>query len=228
MLLLGAGPAGLELAGEILAAWPDKQVTMVDPGADILLGSGLPDAFRAEIRGQLDALGVTLLLGTSLAAPPATEPGERGPFSVTTADGTTADADIWFRCYGVVPATSYLADDLAAARRRDGHLAVTPRLHLEGHPHVFAIGDVTAIPEPKMAKAAELHAKVAAANIRAHLTGGEPATYEPGPPGMSLPLGPNGGASYAPSVGVLGPEQTSRLKGADLRIENYLALLNLA
>lgn len=227
VLLLGAGPAGLELAGEILSAWPGKEVTIVDPAADILLGTALPDEFRAEIRGQLDALGVTLRLGTSLTAPPPTEPGETGAFAVTTGDGATVEADIWFRCYGVVPSTSYLAEDLATARRPDGHLEVTSQLHLDGHPHVFAIGDVTAIAEPKMAKAAEIHAKVAAANIRARITGGEPAAYEPGPPGISLPLGPGGGASYAPSVGVLGPEQTSRLKGLDLRTEHYLAWLNL-
>ncbi|HJQ47098.1 MAG TPA: FAD-dependent oxidoreductase [Amycolatopsis sp.] len=228
VLLLGAGPAGLELAGEILSAWPDKQVTIVDPAADILLGTGLPDEFRTEIRGQLDALGVTLLLGASLSAPPPTEPGETGTFAVTTESGETLEADIWFRCYGVVPSTSYLAEDLATARRPDGHLAVTPHLHLDGHPHVFAIGDITAIAEPKMAKAAEIHAKVAAANIRARIEGGEPSTYEPGPPGISLPLGPGGGASYAPSVGVVGPKQTSQLKGNSLRVENYLALLNLS
>ncbi|WP_261557802.1 hypothetical protein [Frankia tisae] len=49
----------------------------------------------------------------------------------------------------------------------------------------------------------------------------------PGPPGISLPLGPRGGASYAPSVGVLGAEQTSRLKGTTMRVESYIELLNL-
>lgn len=227
VLLLGAGPAGLELAGEIVSAWPGKQVTIVDPAADILLGTGLPDEFRDEIRRQLTALEVTVLTGSSLTAAPPTEPGTTAAFTVTTGEGATLSADIWFRCHGTTPATSYLAADLASARTPSGHLAVTPELHLEGHPHVFAIGDITAIAEPKMAKAAELHAKVVAATIRARLTGGEPATYTPGPPGISLPLGPNGGASYRHATGILGPEQTAQLKGNHLRVENYRTLLNL-
>jgi NADH dehydrogenase FAD-containing subunit len=228
VLLLGAGPAGLELAGEIKAAWPGKTVTIVDPASDIVTGVGLPDEFRAELRGQLDALGITLLLGTSLAEEPPSEPGEAKSFTVVTTSGDQVTADIWFRCYGVVPATGYLADDLAAARRPNGHLDVTTELRLPGHTNVFAIGDVTAIAEPKMAKAAEQHAAVAAANIRTLIEGGDELVgYEPGPPGISLPLGPKGGASYALSVGVLGAEPTSQLKGANLRVESYLELLNL-
>ncbi|WP_261568739.1 NAD(P)/FAD-dependent oxidoreductase [Frankia gtarii] len=228
VLLLGAGPAGLELAGEITSAWPDKSVTIVDPAADIVAGNGLPDEFRAELRDQLDALGVTLLLGSTLSEEPPVEPGTAKTFTVSTDAETSITADIWFRCYGVVPTTDYLAEELASSRLPNGHLRVTAELNLPGHPHVFAIGDVTAIGEPKMAKAAEKHAEVAAANIRTLIEGGgELVGYEPGPPGISLPLGPRGGASYAPSVGVLGAEQTSRLKGTTMRVESYLELLNL-
>src|SRR6267142_1495293 len=37
-LIVGAGPAGLELAGEIKAFYPDKHVTIVDVADDILIG----------------------------------------------------------------------------------------------------------------------------------------------------------------------------------------------
>jgi NADH dehydrogenase FAD-containing subunit len=228
VLLLGAGPAGLELAGEIKAAWPDKHVTVVDPAQDIVTAAGLPDEFRAELRGQLDALGIRLLLGTSLPLAPPSEPGEAKTFTMTTRSGVQVTADIWFRCHGVVPETAYLADDLAAARQPGGHLDVTARLHLPGYRHVFAIGDVTAVAEPKMAKAAEKHALVVAANIRAQINGdSEFVDYQPGPPGISLPLGPAGGASYSPAAGVLGAGPTSRLKGTNLRVDIYRDLLNL-
>ena len=36
VLLLGAGPVGIELAGEIKAVWPGKQVTLVDVASDVL------------------------------------------------------------------------------------------------------------------------------------------------------------------------------------------------
>lgn len=41
-------------------------------------------------------------------------------------------ADIWFRCYEVAPASDYLAGDLAAARRPDGFVEVTPELLVTG------------------------------------------------------------------------------------------------
>src|SRR4029079_826215 len=36
VLLLGAGPVGIELAGEIKAVWPGKQVTLVDVDGAVL------------------------------------------------------------------------------------------------------------------------------------------------------------------------------------------------
>ena len=74
MLLIGAGPVGLELAGEISSAWPDKHVTIVDVAPDIVSGPYKPE-FRAELRRQLDERGVELVLGDGLQAEPPTAPG---------------------------------------------------------------------------------------------------------------------------------------------------------
>jgi NADH dehydrogenase FAD-containing subunit len=223
VLLLGAGPVGLELAGEILAEWPKKQVILVDPGAD-LLGT-YSEELRRELQRQLDGLGVRLVLGSRLVGEPPTPPGTAGSFTVTTRSGISISADIWFRCHGTRPVTDYLAGDLAAARRHDGLLAVTPELRVEGQQAVFALGDITSIPESKRAGAASRHAQVVAANIKALATGHGPlSTYEPGPPAIVLPLGPHGGVSQVPGTGVAGAEQTSRLKGADLMLGRFLEL----
>jgi NADH dehydrogenase FAD-containing subunit len=227
VLLLGAGPAGLELAGEIKAAWPDKAVTIVDPADEILSGN-YPDEFRAELTRQLDTLDVRLLLGTSLAEEPPSEPGEAKTFTATTRSGERVTADIWFRCYGVVPISDYLAGELSAARRPNGHVEVTNHLRLPGQDRVFAIGDLTALPEAKMAKAAGEHAAVVVANIKALIQGGDLVGYTPAPPGISLPLGPTGGASYAEDRGMLGAEMTAQVKGADLRVTSYLEIFGLA
>jgi NADH dehydrogenase FAD-containing subunit len=227
VLLLGAGPVGLELAGEIKAAWPEKSVTIVDPAHDILAGA-YPDEFRAELHSQLAALGVTLILGTSLATELPSGPGVAQTFTATTQNGTAIAADIWFRCYGVEPVTDYLAADLQAARQADGHLRVTDELWLPGHPAVFAIGDITAIPEAKKAQAAAAHAQVVATNISSLIRGKrDQVSYQPHPPSISIPLGPAGGASYAPHAGVVNAETTARLKGADLMIPAYAQLLGL-
>jgi apoptosis-inducing factor 2 len=179
VLLLGASPTGLELAGAVKSAWPDKAVTVIDPAPEL----------RAEVREQLVALGVELILGTSLFGEPASEPGEAGSFTAITCWGTQITADIWFRCSGATPLSGFLAGELVSARRRSGHVEVTAELRVAGQHHVFAIGDLTAIAEAKTAKAAGEHAEVVAQNIRTLIQGGaELVAYRPAPPGISRPL----------------------------------------
>lgn len=229
VLLLGAGPVGMELAGEIRAAWPARRVTLLDPADDIL--AGFPDAFRRVVRAELDALGIELVLGSALKEDPHTAPGTHAPFTAVTGDGREVAADLWFRCHGVAPATGYLDAALAdAVRRPDGHLRVTPELRLPGHERIFALGDITDVPEAKTAKAAGEHAAVVAANIRALAEGGPGAAltaHAPGAPAIALPLGPERGASYAPDMGILDAATTSEIKGDDLMIAPYTEIFGL-
>ncbi|WP_435283505.1 FAD-dependent oxidoreductase [Streptomyces koelreuteriae] len=217
VLLLGAGPVGLEFAGEIKAAWPDKKVVIVDPVADIL--SEYDPELREEIRRQLGELGVQLVLGSALKDNPSTAAGERGTFHVSTVSDVDLTADIWFRCYGVFPNTAYLAEALADARLDNGQVAVTDTLQVKGQATVFALGDITDIAEAKRGSAAMRHADVVVSNIKALIEGigeDELATYQPGPAAILLPLGPKGGASQLPGQGVLGADVTAQYKGADL------------
>ncbi|WP_037303757.1 NAD(P)/FAD-dependent oxidoreductase [Amycolatopsis orientalis] len=226
VLLLGAGPVGLELAGEIKAAWPEKAVTIVDPAEEIL--PGFPDEFRAEIRRQLDGLGVELLLGTSLTESPVSEPGQAKTFTAALTSGGEVTADLWFQCFGGAPHTAYLDGDLAAARQANGQVAVTAELRLPGQERVFALGDITALPEGKLAKVAGDHAEVVVANIRALIEGGELRTHTPGAPMISLPLGPSGGATYTVETGILDAVTTSEIKGSHMMVSRFEELFNVA
>ena len=224
VLLLGAGPVGLEFAGEIKSSWPHKAVTIIDPAPDVVSGR-FPDEFRAALWAQLDELGIELLWGTALRQTPNLASGELATFTVTTASGAEIGADIWFACYGASVDTSYLDEQLALARQADNRITVTPELRVAGHDTVFAIGDVTAVPELKMARLAQEQAKVVAANIRAAIEGSDQrGSYEPSPDAIVLPLGPRGGVSYAPEVGVLGAGATSDIK-ANMYLDMYLELL---
>ncbi|NRQ37336.1 FAD-dependent oxidoreductase [Nonomuraea sp. NN258] len=223
VLILGAGPVGLELAGEIKEVWPGKHVTIVDP-ADRLLAP-FPDELREELHRQLDELNVELRLGAGLTAPPATEAGQVGAFTVTTTGGDEIGADIWFRAHGVRVNSDYLADRRLTALTPQGQVPVTPTLNVHGHDavheRVYAIGDLTDVPETKMAGFAMQHAEVVARNILAQLRGEQPtAAYQPLPhPIILLPLGPRGGIGQLPSPdgpAVVPAETVSAYKGADL------------
>ena len=230
VLLVGAGPVGLELAGELTSAFPHLAVTVVEQGTDILpAGDYLPE-LRAAVRSQLDSRGVRIVLDSRLGYLPPVDVGTFAPFTVQTTNGLDIGADIWFRCYGSHPMTDYLDADLARARHEDGSLSVTSALSVVGHERVFAIGDITDIRETKRATAARAHAEVVATNIRDLIEGRVPsATYTPAPERIVLPLGPDGGASQlSDSTGlrtVRGPAETSALKGVDLMSDAISAVL---
>jgi apoptosis-inducing factor 2 len=225
VLILGAGPVGLELSGEIKAVWPDKQVVVVDP-AERLVPEFAP-RMREELRRQLEELGVDLRLGTRLAAQPPTEPGRRADFTVATTGGEVR-ADLWFRCHGVHVDSGYLRAGLAAARTARGPVRVTEDLRVVGQERVYAVGDLADLAEAKTAAHAVQHAEVVARNVLAQLRGERPASvYRTPPASILLPLGPRAGVGQlatpdGPSV--LFAETVARYKGADLATDRYAEL----
>jgi len=229
VLLVGAGPVGLELAGELSSAFPALGITIVDRAPDVLTTWDYQPELRSSVRSQLEARGVVFELGSPLGDLPPQDVGEAGQFTVHTLDGRRIDAQVWFRCHGNLPDLEYLGPELAAARVGDGGLAVTPTLTVEGFGTVFAVGDITTIRESKRASAALAHADVVAANIRALIEGREPArTYAAAAEFIVLALGPDGGASQLARPDgtrrILGPEQTSALKGVDLHSADVASL----
>jgi NADH dehydrogenase FAD-containing subunit len=227
VLLAGAGPVGVELAGEIKAAWPDKHVTLLDV-ADDVMGARFRPELKAEVRQQLTGIGVELLLSSPLRQEPPGPPGEFWPFTVETEAGREVTADIWFRCYGVSPVSDYLAGELAAARRPDGFIDVTPQLQVAGQSRVFAIGDVSAA-DHKMAGIATRQAYLVADNIRALIAGdGELASWQPMPPTIIVPIGPEGGSGQLPDgAGLASPELVAELKGRDMMVGRFAEILGI-
>ncbi|WP_406450153.1 FAD-dependent oxidoreductase [Streptomyces sp. NBC_00876] len=230
VLIAGAGPVGLELAGEIKAVWPDKHVIITDPAEELMPGF-LPE-FREELLRQLSGLGVELRLGTVLSEQPPVGPGRTKPFTVAT-DGGEITADIWFRCYGVRTNGDYLADGRVAVRTPQGRVRVTEALNVEGHDHIYAIGDLTDLAEAKMAGYAMKHAEVVTRNILAQVRGEGPVdVYRPSPvPSVLLPLGPGGGVGQVPTPdgpSLLPASAVSAYKGADLFTGRFADLFGIA
>lgn len=219
VLILGAGPVGLELAGEIRDVWPDKDVVILDR-ADQLLPGFLPEV-RGELCRQLDELGIDARPGTGLSAPPPVEAGRAGRFAVTTDTGERIAADIWFQAFGVEINTGYLADGHLTPLTGQMTVPVTERLHVQGYEHIYAIGDIAALPDPKTASCAMAHAAVVVKNIKAQLSGDRPDAVHTAASerGILLPLGTRGGVGQLPTpegVAAATTETVHQLKGADL------------
>jgi apoptosis-inducing factor 2 len=228
VLLIGAGPVGIELAGEIRDVWPEKSIVLLD-AADEILGGPYKPELKAELRRQLLDIGVELILGSPLRQEPTAEPGELGTFTVTTGAGTEIKADIWFRCYGVVPNSGYLGEELAAARRADGFVEVEPTLQVVGQSTVFAIGDISTA-DAKMAAFAGYQAATVAENIKA-LAEGKPdlTSYQSVGAGIGVTIGSTGGAGQFPGQDeVVGAEVIAQVKGRDMMVDRFGDLFGLA
>jgi apoptosis-inducing factor 2 len=225
-LIVGAGPAGLELAGEIKAFHPDKHVTVADISDDILAGP-YDQALRDELRRQLDALGIELRLGSALSELPSAPPATLAPIRLATADGDELIADIWFRAFGVRPHSEYLEGGSLADRRDDrGYLRVDEHLRVSGETRVFALGDVSDA-DRDMAGIATAQAEVVAANIRALIAGaGDLTSWQQFPPVIAIPLGPEGGAGFL-GDGVADRATIAEVKGRDMLVERYSALFDV-
>jgi NADH dehydrogenase FAD-containing subunit len=221
VLLVGAGPVGIELAGEIRHAWPEKSIVLLDVADEILGGPYLPE-LKAELRRQLVEARVELILGSPLRQAPPTEPGELGTFTVTTEAGTEIVADIWFRCYGVVPNSDYLGGELASARRPDGFIEVGPTLQVAGQTTVFAVGDISTA-DNKMAGFARHQAATVADNVNALAQGRtDLAQYESMGVAIAVPIGATGGAGQFPGQDeIVGRETISEVKGRDMMVSQF-------
>jgi NADH dehydrogenase FAD-containing subunit len=227
VLLIGAGPAGLELAGEIKAFFPEKHVTLADISPDVLQGP-YDQRLRDELRQQLDELGVELKLGSPLRALPTVPAATFASIELATESGEQLSADIWYRAFGVTPHTEYLRGDIARARDDAAYVRVDDHLRVAGEQRVFALGDI-ADADRDMAGIATAQAKVVAANVQAMITGAELTPYERFPTAIAIPLGPDGGAGQLPGQdGIAGREVISELKGRDMLIDSYSSLFDAA
>jgi NADH dehydrogenase FAD-containing subunit len=224
-LIVGAGPAGLELAGEIKAFYPDKQVTLADLSEDILTGP-YDQPLRDELRRQLDALGIELRLGSALTELPSAPPATLAPIRIGTEDGDELVADIWFRAFGVRPHSEYVAGGSLEDRRDErGYLRVDEHLRVVGETNVFAVGDVSDA-DRDMAGIATQQAGVVAANVRASMAGeSELTSWETFPPLIAIPLGPEGGAGFI-GDGVADAATIAELKGQHMLIDTYASLFD--
>lgn len=182
ILIIGGGPTGVELAGEIAVDFPDKKVTLVHRGSRLL-------EFIGERAGKkalewLISKNVEVILGQSVNL------NETSNGVYQTSAGETIRADCHFICIGKPIASSWLKKNtFSDSVDVHGKLMVDANLRVKGHTNVFGIGDVTDIPEVKQGYLAEQHALVAAKNVKLLIKGENEkrlATYKPASSALAI------------------------------------------
>ncbi|MEW6581317.1 MAG: NAD(P)/FAD-dependent oxidoreductase [Actinomycetota bacterium] len=156
-VVVGAGPTGVELAGQIVEIANDTmrhdfrrfdptrtRVYLVE-AADRVLGAFSPDLSQAAL-DALHGMGVTVLLGEMV-----TDIVE-GQVTTRTAGGAErvieARTIMWAAGVEASGLAGRLAEQCGAEVDRAGRIHVLPDLTLPGHPEVFAIGDMAHAEDP--------------------------------------------------------------------------------
>ncbi|KAK7687688.1 hypothetical protein QCA50_008904 [Cerrena zonata] len=185
VVIVGGGAVGIETAGEVKDAFPNKKVTIIHSEKQ-LLNDAYPEKFRVALEAKVRKANINLVLGDRIDSLPS--PGTVG---VLTRNGKElADADLVVPSFGAKPNTGYVASFDATVLTQSGFVKVDPTLQVKGHPGVFALGDIIDWEEQKQAAKANTHAGVVAANVLSYVTG-QPVkkVYGGSPELIIIPIG---------------------------------------
>jgi NADPH-dependent 2,4-dienoyl-CoA reductase/sulfur reductase-like enzyme/nitrite reductase/ring-hydroxylating ferredoxin subunit len=141
VVLIGAGFIGLELAGSLREK--GIVVTAVAPEA-VPLAHVLGDRIGSWFRSQLEAKGVTFLLGRTVKE----ISGAPGSKTVTLSDGSRCEAGFVVTGLGIQPVVDYLAGTPLV---EGGAVPVDAGMHTRS-PDIFAAGDIAAVPDAEWSR----------------------------------------------------------------------------
>jgi NADH dehydrogenase FAD-containing subunit len=211
VVIVGGGPIGVELAGEITAAYPGKRVVLVHATDRLLPALGKGASRKAQ--RVLEQRGVRVVLGQKATV-------EAGNHSVRLTSGETLPADVAYVVTGIAIDTSYLEASFPGALNRKGQAKVDRFLRLTGSETIFALGDINDVPGIKLGAFAARQAKLTAQNISALLDGRPLKAFKPmtGTIGL-VTLGRKGGIVQLPFARF---DPLIALKQKDLFVSRYL------
>ncbi|WOA52536.1 NAD(P)/FAD-dependent oxidoreductase [Dickeya solani] len=225
VVVAGGGPVGIEIAAELCEAFPGLAIALVHSGKSIL--NNAPDKFPRWAEKDLRAKGVKFALDDRVVSPAPGEQPQDGKVITQSGLVLAADAVVW--AAGAKPVTDFVARSWPDAVQRDGLITVDHYLRVKGHETVFAAGDITHLPENRLAIVAGLHAKSIVTNIRA-LIAAKPSSqirlkpYKPANPGkgmgkiMIVTLGRNDGLTSLPFGQFRAPFLARKIKSRDMLV----------
>jgi NADH dehydrogenase len=209
-VVVGGGPTGVELAGaladtarralarEVRSVRPERtRVVLAEAGPRLL--PAMPASLSEVTRRRLERLGVEVRLESAVTALDeggVTLGGERLPGAVA----------FW----AAGNRTSAVAQTLGVETVAGGRLPVLPDLALPGHPEVFVVGDLAAVPDgrggllPALAPVAQQEGRHAAAMILRRLAGRPTKAFRYRDRGQMATLGRSAAVARIGSVHVTG------------------------
>ncbi|CAI2163176.1 13485_t:CDS:1 [Funneliformis geosporum] len=231
VLIVGGGPVGIELAGEIASVYGnEKEITLLH-GNEELLSPKFPKKLKDSLAKQLKDLNVNLILGERIDFKRYNVGNGLSQLAITTEKGQIIESDIQFVAIGTKPNISIIEHLNARLIDENTHLVKvkpTLQLDLDEYEHIFAIGDITNIPESKLAFRAGHHAELVGRNIVSYLSRKKLEEYKPAKEAIVITVGKNGGAGLLPLFNgiVVGSMISRNVKSKSLFVDKYWKMAN--
>lgn len=185
LVVVGGGPTGLETAGALYELYnyvlrheyaqvPDMDAKVILLEASNRLLMPYPDRLQKAALDQLRSLGVDVILDSALE--------EAGSDFIRLKDGRVIPT------YTVVWAAGVKASPIASMLniplQRGGRVPVEPSLQVVGDSHIYAIGDIAYLEDPKgqpyaqVIQVAQQQGKLAGRNLLKRIRGEEQQKFE--------------------------------------------------
>ncbi|KAJ5161921.1 Apoptosis-inducing factor [Penicillium capsulatum] len=190
----GAGPIGVELAGELAEAVEQSgnagkvSITLVS-ATDRVLQMLKPSASSAAEK-MLKQKNVKVITGTRVLGAEASK-DDSSSWTVSLDNNEKLSTDVYIPTTGSIPNNSFIPEQFLD---QDGWVKVTKELRVESAEAIYAAGDITNNTMRLAFKAGE-QARIAANNIKVDIAGkGERKVYDQGTSVMMVvPIGEAGG-----------------------------------
>ncbi|KAM0750512.1 FAD/NAD(P)-binding domain-containing protein [Meredithblackwellia eburnea MCA 4105] len=221
ILVLGGGATGIEFAGEVKAQYPSKPVTIATSGPSLMYHPGLAPKLGKNLQSQLESLGAKVAVNSRVNTAGLTS-GPIASRTFTLGDGSSVEADYVMIATGVKPNSAGLPAEIL---NENGNVKVNDKLQLtaEGFSNVFAIGDITDVPESKQVVSVNNQTPILVGNVLASVTKkGSLKVYKSASPLVMVTLGPNGGAGQMFGFNV-GSWVAKTIKSKTLFLSNFAA-----
>jgi len=140
VLVIGGGIVGVELAGEIAHAHPNKKVILAH-NSDILL-PGFKEKAQRKAQQQLKKLNVEIQFNRRYQ--------QQDDQYVDQNTGEVAGADLVYQATGVLPNNNFLIAKLGHILNDHGFVKVDKKLQVEGEANLYALGDIADVGEAKL------------------------------------------------------------------------------
>lgn len=139
VVVAGGGATGVELAGEIKYAYPQKTVVLLNANAQLCHG----DATAGAIERELTRLGVDVRNDVKGAVDSSSVGDSGSKQKVTLSDGSQLWTDLYLPTTGFTPNSEFLPGNLLTDK---GYVDVDDYLRARTAPDVWAVGDIICKP----------------------------------------------------------------------------------